>query len=100
MPKRVGLRPRLHRANWFLIAAAGRDQSIAPSVFFSRGAFVTSEASCGTARNVAGFQPVDRFAREPGTDVGEANFELRRRFVGADGDSALRDDTGRRRFAA
>ena len=37
---------------WFLMAMAGRDQSIRPSVFFSRGALLANAASCSSGWTV------------------------------------------------
>ena len=41
-------------AIWFLIAKAGRDQLIAPSVFFSRGALLASTVSLRNRPRTAG----------------------------------------------
>ena len=68
---------------WFLIAVAGLDQSINPSVFFSLGAFEAKAGSWARASKYPAFNgSCPQY--QPGPQFREPLFQFYRGFIGAD----------------
>ncbi len=65
-------------------SAQGADQSILPSSFFSGGARVACELSCGVGVIVPRVESAQRFDHQGRACFGEARVELRRGFVRRD----------------
>ena len=62
----------------------GGVQSMAPSVFFSRGALEARAGFCGNASRRPGYHRVDRPPHQPAARLGQPRFQFDRCFVGAD----------------